>query len=1069
MIPSEKNGEGVIKKRLVNLLDFLLQDFPVNGFFFINEQGRWQETPQNWPDRVKSEIFFQLKRGNQHKRQDFLEATVDFFEKTDFCLFEKLKQGLRNFSWPLEKLAIRVEELQSQSTPTVSSLLSPDEKKLSLDFLVPFFDLLAIFILKEALKTNVSLPFADWDSQARAINRLWRKKLEELEGSLTSYLSDEEKQQFCALNQFSKNYFQSFLDPLATFIAEEQRISLRLNESLQKLEKSEDKEEIYAAIRETIQPPMGVVANVSPAFFFPALGLLLNPEIEVSSGLQYLTSLIISLFHDSRASDYLLYALETFPPSWTKIRENIIYTLGNLREPRCVPLLAQVLELPDCLEEPQVPKVSLCPLREQKEEAIWALGKIGLISSKVINLLCSYADHPSARLKTYLAWSLGEIGRVQKEKTGGISADILIALLKLLKEKNKEIFEETVSALKKINMPEFIHSLYLYHVGAISLLSLKPAERGLNELSITLNHLISQKEKVVMAVTGDSGTGKTYFCQVLASGCVGLRPEEILYLMRDSKEGRRVFNRLLGRNWLKKYIDPVYYQYDVSDQDKPEVFWQQFLEIYSSKRLILLDGCRDRHYFERVVDLFYEKGELDLVVNFRTNFSTRRLNLEAREIALESVKLHLSFLEEPTIEDTFFYQEGKIILYDLDNSINCRLGREETAELFTKRSVEGWGELIQLGHFQPESFWPLTEEKMEAQEEEFCLEELVWLTPETDSISFQEEILEPQLNKNLDQEPHLLSTVFPSVLEPISLRLYAQDQAGGIDKKGRIFVFTLIDHRLFIFDQEEEIKAECLLGRNFCFQGNSSGLKILSFEREEIANFEGPKIPILKMAAAPPSNLFMVLQNGELWFWNLEEKKIFRLVKALKLPNLINSMALEPGNRLYLANQREVLRFDLNERKMTRFSLTRELVHGIKYLPQKRIAAIVSNRERDKWGIKIVDFQARQVFTLWLPEIKTVSAMECVRDGRLLLSGQEVRTNQLGQSATLPCFLLLFPEKNFYGLARINRQEYRINDILALGPKILTCGYEPNGRASFRLWGSQFFVRTELSKMKIRG
>ncbi len=140
----------------------------------------------------------------------------------------------------------------------------------------------------------------------------------------------------------------------------------------------------------------------------------------------------------------------------------------------------------------------------------------------------------------------------------------------------------------------------------------------------------------------------------------------------------------------KKYIDPVYFQYDVSDQDRPEVFWQQFLETYGSRRLIILDGCRDRHYFERVVDLFYEKGELDLVVSFRTNFSTRRLNLEAREIALESVKLHLSFLEEPNIEDTFFYQEGKIILYDLDNSISCRLSREETADLFTKRSIEGW-------------------------------------------------------------------------------------------------------------------------------------------------------------------------------------------------------------------------------------------------------------------------------------------------------------------------------------------------------------------------------------------
>lgn len=58
------------------------------------------------------------------------------------------------------------------------------------------------------------------------------------------------------------------------------------------------------------------------------------------------------------------------------------------------------------------------------------------------------------------------------------------------------------------------------------------------------------------------------------------------------------------------------------------------------------------------VDLLYEKDKLDLVVNFRTNFSPRRLNLEIREIALESVRFHLFFLEEPTIEDTLLYQEG---------------------------------------------------------------------------------------------------------------------------------------------------------------------------------------------------------------------------------------------------------------------------------------------------------------------------------------------------------------------------------------------------------------------------
>ncbi len=80
--------------------------------------------------------------------------------------------------------------------------------------------------------------------------------------------------------------------------------------------------------------------------------------------------------------------------------------------------------------------------------------------------------------------------------------------------------------------------------------------------------------------------------------------------------------------------------------------------------------------------------------------------------------------------------------------IACRLGREETAELFTKRSVEHWGELIQLGQFPTEKSLSLIEAEMEPEETEFLLEEGVWFTSESNFISFEEAILEPQLNKN---------------------------------------------------------------------------------------------------------------------------------------------------------------------------------------------------------------------------------------------------------------------------------------------------------------------------------
>jgi len=98
-------------------------------------------------------------------------------------------------------------------------------------------------------------------------------------------------------------------------------------------------------------------------------------------------------------------------------------------------------------------------------------------------------------------------------------------------------------------------------------------------------------------------------------------------------------------------------------EDDPEAYFRRFLEeiptsVSSSSTAAATAITSRSHRF-----LLFQ-GELDIEVNFRANFSTRRLNLESAEFALESVKLHLQFLEEPALEDTSFYQEGLVILYD---------------------------------------------------------------------------------------------------------------------------------------------------------------------------------------------------------------------------------------------------------------------------------------------------------------------------------------------------------------------------------------------------------------------
>jgi HEAT repeat protein len=833
---------------------------------FIDQKGDWSENPQDLRDRICHSLFHHLRHQSGQEAAAYLAR-----------IFSPL---LSEPGWPVvRKMAASRHIVQASS------------------FLI-LLEVLLWTVEHEAWKINAEAPVPEWNVEARSFQSESRKAQRALEDALAPYLNPNEHELFLQATADVKNRAASLIGPLARLIAEEERLSLRLDRLIEESLAPERREEAYALLLETIQPPLGIVTQIPPAFFFPCLQLLLDKRIDPASGIPYLASLILSVLQDERSAGTLRRALELFPLNFTKIRENIIYTLGNLKEDKAVDLLIAVLKAPDELTKDAAGQPMACLLLEQKEEAVWALGKIGLPAVKSIPTLASYADHPSDRLKTYLAWTLGEVGRAQKEATGGLSADIVIALLRLLKDRNRQIFEETVSALKKIRMPEFVHSLYLYHVGAISILGLKPAQRGLYELSETLHQLLRTNRTTIMAVNGDSGTGKTYFCQAIAAGFAGIRADEILYLMRDSKRGQKVFNRILGLPWLRDHIDPCYYQDDpVSEgEDDPEAYFRKFLEENADKRLIILDGCRDRDYFQRVIDFLYIQGVLDVEVNFRAHFSTRRLNLETREAALESVKLHLQFLEEPALEDTSFYLDGLVMLYDLDNSRASRLDAEETRELFERPRVDSWGELIRIGDFAGDrQNWPCREERLTLSEEELEVKEEPWPAARTSSFTPEERKLKPILNEDLEAEPNLLQSIPLNGIRPERLHFYAQDQLAGQGEAGVVFVLTFLDNRIFQ-TAVRGVADLALLGRTFYLAVAGRGLLGLSFERNEITEWLAEDAFPLRIASSPPDRLVVAHQDGTIRVWDFLEKRV--AIFPSRLP-FLTARAVDQRGRIY--------------------------------------------------------------------------------------------------------------------------------------------------------------------------
>jgi len=427
-----------------------IEEFDPSAQNYLDRAGRWKQNPESLRDCISNEILYYLWTLKEEKRT--------FFIKHVFLPF------IGNDSWIMSKKIFLSLKKNTQIDPNLPAEDEKDEKHVFLIIL----EILGWIVAYEAFRLNSVLPVPGWDIRSKEQQREDKKHYEAMTDLIEKLAGQEEETRYLShiLSHLRKTS-PEFFEAVPAIIAEEHRIYQKIHSLLEKAENKEKREEILPLVIEKIMPPMGIVTETSPALLRPCLRLLLDKKIEIDSGIQYNASVILSILQDPRSIETMLNAIDRFPLNFSKIRENLIYTLGSLKEEKAVESMIKVLEAPDEREFSSSQKERhFFLLTEQKKEAIMALGKIGPASLPALPTLIKYAEHPSPELQTPLAWTLGEIGKSQKVNFGGVSADIIITLLKLLQVKNKTVFEESVSALKKINMPEFIHSLYLYNVGA---------------------------------------------------------------------------------------------------------------------------------------------------------------------------------------------------------------------------------------------------------------------------------------------------------------------------------------------------------------------------------------------------------------------------------------------------------------------------------------------------------------------------------------------------------------------------------------------------------------------------
>ena len=1045
------------KQSFISAALALIEEFEPKKQDFVDPHGNWKDNPESLYERAQNEFLFQIWRLEEDRRLAFFKNISKIFCVSSLWSTAKRLTFALLESCPQDACCQKEEDIDKN----LFEAYSQTRPKKFLPFLIAL-ESIGWILQFHALRLLKGMDVAEWDKEGHGLRREAQSNYEDLHVFLGHFTRSEEQVSF--ESEMRNALFQAdnaLLDGILDFLTAEERFRHAFAGLREKTEDERKREEAFQLILEIMQPLQGIVSETSPALLRPCLNFLLDPKIELTSGIPYQSSVILSILQDSRSTTALLEALNRFPVHCSKIRENILYTLGNLREKDAVQPLAEILNQPDkmTVTSPSGEK-TMVHLIEQKEEAIWALGKIGYPAMDALQALLKITDHPSPKLRTYLAWALGEIGKAQKDGRGGVSTDIVIALLQLLKTRNKRLFEEAVAALRKIGLPEFIHTLYLYNVGAVNLLGLTPAQRGLYELSETIHFLIETKKRAVVAVNGDSGTGKTYFCQSLVNGFGKVNPEEILHLMRDRKKDQRILNRILGLKWLKSHVDPVHYQDDFlsEDEDAPEEYFQKFLNEQKDKKLILLDGCRDEAYFQRIIDLFYFRGKLDVEVNFRATHSTRRLNLEEREVAIESVKTHLAFLQEPTLEDTVFYQEGNTILYDLDNSIASRLLCNEILELFRKKRIDHWGDLILLGDFKKEKHVLRTaHEQHILSHDKFRTEFETWKEGKVQSFQPQERKFSPQLNTDLKQQPNLIMGIEASDIKPERLRFYAQNQIAGIGDGGSVFIITFLDNRIF-YTFQEQMTAICLLGRDILLLNGKAEALIMSFEKKELIRLEGTGSPVCALAAFPKDSVITGHRDGSVYIWALNDRSLQK-INAHSGPIL--SLATDHWGRIYTLGRDHFLKqWDLKQGTVSAAAFPDERILQIAPYPGDKILAL-----SEVAAVHLFDFKDGKKSSVFSPFSKPLSGCDSNGDGRFVTIINETGKNNPGRPVSFP--VLFSPSRSGFSFQILDGHTQRTHDCLAMGPKLITCGKESSLEHSIRIWGTDHHVRTTLSKLEI--
>lgn len=1033
--------EGLIYRALE-----LLQTFDPTTLTYLGADGNWKTDPKSARDRISNELWFRIWQ---------VKAEPGFEDEVARLFQTALPDGNH---WDFIKRAF--SPMITMAAPGRADLLIVAE-------------LLYHIIEYDALRANSAAYTAEWDYLGKLRRTEFADRAETFLQMLSCLLGCAEGMEaFLVIHTRAKTMRVRILLEVSRVIGEEERLRWQLKH----FTRSPDGDVSTSWIVSPAEQPS--IAALLPsiteaqAALLPSIEILADPQIAITSGMQFEASDILGRLSDIRSLDALLKALERLDPTYTHLRASVAFAIGNLCHERSLTQLIHILEGPDYAVDSSglTSSERRIPVFPEKREAVWAIGKLAARAVRALPVLKTYMESPDQETRTYLAWAMGRIGSEQKMTCDSVDEPVVTILRNLVRSKDTAVFEEAVFAFRDMGLSHSLDVLYPYDFEKIPILSLKPSSTGLYELSETLLHLIGLKRPVVMAVTGDSGTGKTYFCQTIAAGFAGVKPREILHLMRDRADDKTL-DLILGIRWLRSHVSPRFYEdYPLSeDKDDPGAFFEAFMSKQADKKLIILDGWRDRAYFNQVVDTFYDRGYLDLLVRFETTFSTRRINLEERESSLESVRDHLSLVEEPAIEETGVYREGEVLVYNLDNSIPSRLARKEIREVFERRKVDTWGDQVRVGRFalEPRPL-SLREEEIHSETVGFQPETEVFGPETARSFRPAESSFTRVLNERIDDLPNLLETIEFADVAINRIAFYNQGQVACCGFDGTIGVLTGFNDRAFYTQvHDAEVADIAVSGQAVCSIDTCGKLRITSFHTNTITELGNAEPPASVITSHRSGVIATGHRNGTVRLWDRRAKQV-TVLRGHRAAIL--ALTIDRAGRVFSADEDTELRvWNLRERSVRIFDGHRSRIQTVGiYVDGRIMTGANSDNSGEKAEhtsgvrVRLIDLGSNTCQTFELRGCGTLRAMSLYFDGRIFLG-----TGRTRGSCPIGNLTVADPRPDLLQYSILAGHTMDTRSCISMGPRIITCGSESTGNNEIKIWGTAPYIEVEHSKRRL--